>query len=160
MTTGGGFSSDEMAAWRVNLMTWQIIERGLDRQLQRDSSMPHAYYGILVELNEQQDRSLPITRIASRLDYSQSRMSHAVDRLEEAGWVERLPDAADRRVTSIRLTGQGRLAYARASVGHVAEVRRVFFDALDDRDLADLRRIGAKLFDGLRDGRGVPDGQH
>ena len=149
MSSSSRFTDAELSAWKVNILSWQLIERCLDQQLQRDSGMPHAYYAILVTLNDQRDRSLPLTRIAEQLDYSQSRMSHAISRLEESGWVERVSDPDDRRVTLLHLTDVGRRAFAEASVGHIAEVRRVFFSALDDDDLDDLRRIGEKLFSSL-----------
>ena len=154
MTSGNRFTDEELAAWRPNLISWQLIERGLERQLQRDSGMPHAYYAILVVLGEQ--HSMPLAALAAELDYSPSRMSHAVARLEESGWVERVPDASDRRVTLLRLTGEGRRALAAASVGHVGQVRGSFYVHLDDRDLADLARIGRKLYDGLTGGRPGP----
>lgn len=151
MTPGTRFTDEELAAWRPNLISWQLIERDLERQLQRDSGMPHAYYAILVVLGEQ--HAMPIAALATELDYSPSRMSHAVARLEESGWVERLPDGSDRRVTLLRLTREGRRALAAASVGHVAQVRASFFAHLDERDRADLARIGRKLYDGLTGGR-------
>ena len=61
----------------------------LDRELQRDAGMPHAYYEILVRLSEQPDRSLRMSELAERSQSSRSRVSHAVARLEEAGWVRR-----------------------------------------------------------------------
>ncbi|WP_375389046.1 MarR family winged helix-turn-helix transcriptional regulator [uncultured Amnibacterium sp.] len=139
----------EMAAWRPNIQAWTLIERCLDQQLRRDADMPHAYYGILLALNAQGDRSMPLTRLATALDYSQSRMSHAIAKLEASGWVERKPDESDRRVSAIGLTGAGRIALRRASAGHLEEVRRTFLAHLDANDLEDLRRIGTKLLDGL-----------
>lgn len=150
------FTAEELRVWRPNIFSWQLILRYLDRQLIRDSGMPHAYYVILVALSAEEDRSLPITRLADVLDFSQSRMSHAVSKIEAAGWVERRPDHTDRRVTAIRLTDQGRAALARASVGHIEEVRRVFFAHLDAEDLVDLERIGAKLLDGLSANQDLP----
>jgi DNA-binding MarR family transcriptional regulator len=150
------FTEAELSAWKTNVVSWRLIERSLDQQLQRDAGMPHAYYAILVALNDQSTRSLPLTRVAEQLDYSQSRMSHAVARLEESGWVERVTDPDDRRVTLLHLTEVGRRAFADASVGHIAEVRRVFFAALDDEDLDDLRRIGAKLLASLSGEKRLP----
>jgi DNA-binding MarR family transcriptional regulator len=156
MTSSDRFTADELSAWRPNILSWQLIARYLDRQLIRDSGMPHAYYVILVALNAQRDRSLPITQLAEVLDYSQSRMSHAVTKLEASGWVERVADETDRRVSAIRLTEGGRAALASASVGHIQEVRRIFFAYLDGDDLVDLERIGQKLLDGLSSNQDLP----
>lgn len=150
MSRSNRLTDDELSAWKINILSWQLIDRCLDQQLQRDAGIPHAYYAILVALNDQKDRSLPLTRVAAQLDYSQSRMSHAVARLEESGWVERISDPDDRRVARLHLTPEGRRALAAASVGHIAEVRRIFFSALDEKDLDDIRRIGSKLFASVR----------
>lgn len=142
-------TSEQMAAWRPNLLSWKIIDRELERQLQRDFGVPHAYYAILVALQERGTGSLPLTKLAHDLDYSQSRMSHAVAKLEELGWVEHARDASDKRIKALRLTNAGREAYREASVGHLAVVREVFFSHLNDEDLVDLTRIGQKMLRGL-----------
>lgn len=142
-------TTEELDAWRVNLIAWQLIERALDRQLQRDSGMPHAYYAILVALNFAESKSVPLTKIAEQLGQSQSRLSHAVKRLEENGWVAREASENDKRISILRLTDGGRDAIARATGGHFAEIQRVFLQNLDDADLRDIRRIGLKLVDGI-----------
>ena len=43
--------ADEHAAWVSLLATVSLLEAALDRQLQRDSGMPHAYYQILAMLS-------------------------------------------------------------------------------------------------------------
>ena len=74
----------------------------LDRELQRDAGMPHAYYEILVRLSEAPDRRLRMSELAEATGSSRSRLSHAVARLEAAGWVRReelphRPTRPDRR---------------------------------------------------------------
>jgi DNA-binding MarR family transcriptional regulator len=150
MATGHPLTPAEMASWRPNLLSWKIIERELDRQLQRDFGMPHAYYAILVALDEQtRCTSLPLTRLAEELENSKSRMSHAVAKLEKLGWVERVEDATDKRVKWLRLTDAGRTVFLESSIGHSEVVRSVYFAHLDEQDLADLTRIGNKLLDAL-----------
>jgi DNA-binding MarR family transcriptional regulator len=150
MVASDSFTEMEIAAWRSNLLSWKIIERELDRQLQRDMGIPHAYYSILVALQEQtRGSSMPLTRLAEELENSQSRMSYAVARLEDLGWVEQTQDFSDRRIKALRLTDAGRAAYRDATTGHVAVVREIFFSRLDEEDLADLRRIGEKLLQSL-----------
>lgn len=139
----------EMSAWQPNIQAWTLIERCLDSQLRRDAGMPHAYYGILLALHAQGRGSVPLTRLAALLDYSQSRMSHAIVKLEASDWVERVDHESDRRVSAVRLTDHGRVVLRRASVGHLQEIRRTFLAHLDDGDLEDLARIGEKLLAGI-----------
>jgi DNA-binding MarR family transcriptional regulator len=104
--------------------------------------MPHAYYEILVRLSEAGDRTMRMSELADSLMSSRSRLSHAVARLEERGWVRRRSDPADRRGQWAVLTDTGYEALAAAAPGHVCAVRRNLFDALDPADVAALGRIG------------------
>jgi DNA-binding MarR family transcriptional regulator len=45
---------------------------------------------------------------------SPAAMTNRLDRLEQSGWIERLPDPADRRATRVRLTRTGRTLTRRA----------------------------------------------
>ncbi|MDP9863764.1 MULTISPECIES: MarR family winged helix-turn-helix transcriptional regulator [Streptosporangium] len=132
---------DEQRAWRAFLGASQLVQEELDRQLQRDSGMPHAYYAVLVKLSEAPERMLRMSELAAEVNASQSRLSHAVARLEERGWVRREPCAADRRVSWAVLTDEGFEVLAAAAPGHVEAVRRSFFDLLDPEQVRRLAEI-------------------
>ncbi|MER7132129.1 MarR family winged helix-turn-helix transcriptional regulator [Streptosporangium saharense] len=136
---------EEQRAWRAFMGASQLIHEELDRQLQRDSSMPHTYYVILVKLSEAKDRTLRMSDLAAGLNSSQSRLSHAVSRLEERGWVRRVPCAADRRVSWAELTDDGFAALTAAAPGHVEAVRRVLFDRIDPEQVKRLAEICAAV---------------
>ncbi|GAA4617865.1 hypothetical protein GCM10023195_79940 [Actinoallomurus liliacearum] len=59
-------------------------------------------------------------------------------RMEARGLVERCPSSADARATDAVLTSHGRDALHRATPGHAALVKRMFFDGLDPDPLAPL----------------------
>src|SRR5215213_12007085 len=132
---------DEQAAWRGLLAATDLIDRLLDEQLQRDSGMPHAYYTVLVALSEQPGRACRMSVLAQRTMSSQSRVSHAVARLEERGWVRRDPSSSDRRGKLAVLTEEGRRGLREAAPGHVEQVRRVVFDRLTPAQVQQLREI-------------------
>ncbi len=113
----------------------------MERQLLRDSGMPHAYYEILVRLSERPDRCLRMSDLAAVMGYSQSRLSHAVARLEDAGWVRRESCPADRRGTFAVLSDAGFAALATAAPGHVRAVRELMFDQLTDQQVQQLQEI-------------------
>jgi DNA-binding MarR family transcriptional regulator len=133
--------SGEQRVWRSFLDASRVLFDALDRQLQADSDMPHAYYEILVRLSEARDRTMRMSELAGSLMSSRSRLSHAVARLEERGWVQRRSDPADRRGQWAALTEQGFVALAAAAAGHVGAVRHTLFDALEPEDVATLGRI-------------------
>jgi DNA-binding MarR family transcriptional regulator len=137
--------SDEQRAWRSFLEASRVFFDALDRQLQADAGMPHAYYEILVRLSEAEDRTMRMSELADSLASSRSRLSHAVSRLEERGWVRRQSDPADKRGQWAVLTDDGFAALAEAAPGHVTAVRENLFDALSGQDVAALARISEAI---------------
>ncbi len=140
---------DEQRAWRAFLLTSQLLDQALDRQLQRDAGMPHAYYAVLVALSEAPERSLRMSELARRLRYSQSRLTHAVSSMERSGWVQRSVCPTDRRGQVAALTDEGFEALVAAAPGHVGEVRARVFDRLSSTQVRQLRHICETLVDGL-----------
>lgn len=138
---------DEYEAWRSLLATMSLLEAALDRQLQRDAGMPHAYYQILAMLSEVPGRSLRMSDLAAITQSSQSRVSHAVAKLEAAGWVRRRPSPADRRSTIAELTAEGYAVLEAAAPGHVECVRENLFDGLTREQVGSLRDICAAALD-------------
>ena len=98
---------DELSAWLVYVATTSLLDGALDRQLQRDSGMPMAYYLILAMLSDVPGRTLRMSDLAAVTQSSQSRLSHAVSKLERNGWVRRSPCPDDRRSTLAQLTDAG-----------------------------------------------------
>jgi len=103
--------------------------------------MPLAYYEILVRLSEAPNRQLRMSQLAEATSASKSRASHAVARLEERGWVERLNCPSDRRGQIAQLTDAGFAALTAAAPGHVEQVRTSLFDPLSEEQLHQLRAI-------------------
>lgn len=140
---------DEQRTWRAFLAASRALMDTLDRELQRDAGMPHAYYEILVRLSEAPGRRLRMSELAEATGSSRSRLSHAVARLEAAGWVRREDCPTDRRGQIAVLTDAGFTTLAAAAPGHVDGVRRHLFDALSPAQVDQLRRISETLADHL-----------
>ncbi|MGW4152471.1 MarR family winged helix-turn-helix transcriptional regulator [Micromonospora chersina] len=144
---------DEQRTWRAFLTASRALMDNLDRELQRDAGMPHAYYEILVRLSEAPDRRLRMSELADATGSSRSRLSHAAARLEAAGWIRREDCPTDRRGQLAVLTDDGFATLAAAAPGHVEGVRRHLFDALSPAQVDQLRRISETLADHLTGSR-------
>jgi DNA-binding MarR family transcriptional regulator len=142
-------SPAEMRAWLAYVAASSLLEGALDRQLQRDSGIPHAYYQILAILAQTPEHSLRMGALASLTQSSQSRLSHAVSRLEGKGWVRREPCPDDGRSTFARLTEAGGAALAEAAPGHVAAVRKHLIDRLSSEQVEQLEAICALVVEGI-----------
>lgn len=139
----------QQRAWRAYLQASNTLWDALDRQLQRESGINHAYYEILVTLSEAPDHQLRMSELADHLLSSRSRLSHAVARLEERGWVERIACPTDRRGQLARLTDVGFAALVEAAPKHVAAVRATLVDALTPQQLEQLRTISEAISDAV-----------
>jgi DNA-binding MarR family transcriptional regulator len=142
-------SPEELDAWLSYVAASTLLDAALDRQLQRDAGMPLAYYQILAMLSDVPNRTLRMSDLAAMTQSSQSRLSHAVARLEANGWVRRMPCPGDRRSTLATLTDTGFEALAAAAPGHVATVRDHVFDHLTCEQVRQLKEIFRAVLDGL-----------
>jgi DNA-binding MarR family transcriptional regulator len=139
----------ERRAWLGLVTVVNLLPLALDRQLQRDAGISHPYYMVLAMLSEAPGRRMRMSRLAALTATSLSRLSHAVARLEERGWVEREACADDRRGSVAVLTEAGYAALADAAPGHVEAVRRHVFDLLAPAQVAALADVAATLGDAL-----------
>jgi DNA-binding MarR family transcriptional regulator len=142
-------NEDEAAAWMSLLAIIELLPASLDAQLRRDFGLTRFEYNVLAMLSESVDDRAPMSSLAFLTNGSLSRLSHAVSKLEQRGWVRREPSVSDRRSMVAILTPEGRAMVEAAAPSHVEEARRAFFDAIPTeqvRSLADaLAPIAARL---------------
>jgi DNA-binding MarR family transcriptional regulator len=140
---------DERRIWLGWVFTSRLLWEEIERDLQRDSSLSWGHYEILVMLSETADRARRMSELADATQSSRSRLSHAVARLEELGWVRRETCATDRRGQLAVLTDDGFAALQAAAPMHVESVRRHLFDQLSAEQLLALRDIQMTLLEHL-----------
>ena len=133
-------TAEQQKHWRSYLAATTLLSDRLSRELQVEHGLSLADYEILVRLSEADGRRLRMSQLAESTQYSRSRLSHAVGRMEVAGWVRREECPTDRRGTVAVLTDAGWRTLERAAPGHVREVRAGVFDLLTR---AQVRQLGA-----------------
>lgn len=135
----------EQRAWRAFIAAQRVVNSRIEQQLQRDAGMPHTYFEILVRLSEAKDGRLRMSELAVSTLGSRSRLSHAVNRLEQVGWVRREGIESDRRGQVAIITEDGRQKLRDTAPGHVETVRQAVFDALSSEQVDQLLDICATL---------------
>lgn len=130
---------EEQRTWRAFLAAQRLVSDKVERRLQAGAGMPQAYYEILVRLSEAPDRTLRMSVLADSALSSRSRVSHAVARMQEAGWIERRSCPTDRRGQLAQLTDAGFAVLESAAPDHVESVREAVFDGLSPAQQAGLR---------------------
>jgi DNA-binding MarR family transcriptional regulator len=143
--------SEEQRTWRSFLTAHRLFFDRIERQLQAESGLPHAYFEILVRLSEAPGRTLRMSELAASSLSSRSRLSHSVARMEEAGWVRRRACPTDKRGQFAELTDEGFEYVDTAARGHVEEVRTLLFDVLTPDQQKALREISDAIAEPLAD---------
>ena len=141
--------TEERRIWLGWIMSTRLLWEEMERDLQRDSGLSFGHYEILVMLSETPGWRRRMSELADATQSSRSRLSHAVGRLEELGWVRREACPSDRRGQLAVLTDEGFAALEAAAPMHVESVRRHLFDLLSPEQLANLQEIQEVLLDEL-----------
>jgi DNA-binding MarR family transcriptional regulator len=91
-----------------------------------------------------------MNELASRILASKSGLTRVIDRMEEAGLVERKRPTDDRRVIEVVMTPKGFEALQAARLVHRHGIQEHFAQHLDNRDLAALAHALEKVRDLVR----------
>lgn len=124
------------------LRSYSLLLRELERAL-RAVDLTISRFEVLLLLSFTRDERLPIMRLRDLLLVHGSSATYLVDRLVDAGWIERLADPNDRRVSIVHLTGAGREKVEQG----VAALAGVGFGAIGPLDEARRRDLSALLAD-------------
>ena len=145
MAEQSALSDSEVEVWRTFYSMRRTLDRALDLQLQRDSQVSASEYEILLAINLAPGRQLRVKDIAGAIGWEKSRVSHLVARMEKRGLLSRTECELDARGSWIILTADGRRAILGATRGHVAAIRRYFFDVLGDDEAERLKSLSARV---------------
>jgi len=146
--------ADEQRSWRAWIAATLLLPDRLSRDLQESAGISLSDYEILVHLSESPDRRLRMSDLAEATLSSRSRLSHQIDRLTAAGFVDRQPCSEDRRGAFAVLTPAGWDFLVESAPVHVASVRDNLVDVLTPEEFAELGRICAIVSERLRPAAG------
>ncbi|HOE96411.1 MAG TPA: MarR family transcriptional regulator [Candidatus Sumerlaeota bacterium] len=124
------------------VLTGSQLAKEADRLL-RPFGLTEAQFNVLMLLKYQADEngSLNQTRLGRMLLVNRSNVTGLVDRMEEAGWVQRTAESGDRRVKLIGLTARGRKLVERAEEAYFQSIDRL----MDGIPRAELERMESIL---------------
>src|SRR5437588_5238112 len=137
-------STERLRAWRLYFESALALVDVLDAELERDAGIPLRWYDVLVHLEETPD-GLRMNELAERILYSKSGFTRVVDRLEEAGLVQRVRPENDRHSILVVLTDQGRTTMEQARRHHRHAIEQHFSQHLSDSDIKALTHALEKL---------------
>ncbi|HEU0303028.1 MAG TPA: MarR family winged helix-turn-helix transcriptional regulator [Gaiellaceae bacterium] len=138
-------SSPAIDAFVGLLRSHAATTRELSAQLQAEHGLTISDYEALLHLSHADGNRLKRVELAERLILTPSGVTRLLEGLERAGYVEKGSCSTDARVTYAVLTEAGRRKLEEAAPSHVASVRALFEDRLDENELATLAELLGRL---------------
>lgn len=135
----------ELSTWRSLMVATRLLLDELDRALNAESGISMADYGLLARLEDAGEDGLRMSDLANLAVFSRSRISHAVDRLEQDGWVERRSCPTDRRGSYAALTDTGRLKLEQARPVHDETIRTHLLSKLSPSQAKTLNEVTEQI---------------
>jgi len=132
-------------AWRNFVRAKAETGRALHREL-RDHGLTGAQLGILGVLADAGSSGVKLNEISHQLCVTSGNVTGLIDRLEEAGHLERVPHPDDRRITLAVLTPAGRDLFEKIHPAHVTRIREVM-SALTVKEQVLLADLLARIAD-------------
>ncbi|HMG42426.1 MAG TPA: MarR family transcriptional regulator [Acidimicrobiales bacterium] len=143
-------------------LTGLLVESGeglkevLHRHLVDECGLTIQSFVLLLRLSRSPERRLRMSDLADQTGLTPSGLTRAIDRLAQAGLVERLPCPDDRRGSYAALTTEG-LTRVRAAVQpHLRHLDEEFVGRLTPDERDDLARILRKVRDHVNPGAARP----
>ncbi|MEU1195141.1 MarR family winged helix-turn-helix transcriptional regulator [Streptomyces sp. NPDC005813] len=137
--------TDLLQRWNGLATGFRELTDELIAEAQREVGLPPSSLEVLCFLVASPDRAAPMRLLSQTLGFSTAGTTGVVDRLADAGLVERRPSRSDRRVTYAVLTPLGRETATTAAKVFADAVRRRVVEPLGEEGFASFARAFVTL---------------
>jgi MarR family transcriptional regulator, 2-MHQ and catechol-resistance regulon repressor len=143
---------DQIDDPRIELMgllvrTHRRLTDTLGKELEEQVGIPLVFFDVLIHVGAAPDGRLTMSRLSSDVALTTGGVTRLVDRMVEAGLVERRNCPNDRRSVHVVLTQHGRTVLGQAVAAHVDGIDRHLMAHLDHTDRASLAAVLGKVLD-------------
>jgi len=137
-------------AWGAFLTAHKALENILSRELESACGLPLTWFDALAQLRMAPARRLTMGQLATALLFSKSGLTRLIDRMVEAGLVQRLARPGDRRSLHIALTDPGEEKFRQALPIHLEHVDRHFAAYIEDDEAAAVESALVRMANAVR----------
>ncbi len=135
---------------RITLMGLLIeanakLTRLLGAELEQGCGLPLTWFDVLVRVGRSPDRRLTMTQLAAEISLTSGGVTRLIDRVAEAGYVERQSCPTDRRTVYVALTPAGQAMLERATAQHLRSLEEHLVTPLTEPERSELATILTKL---------------
>jgi DNA-binding HxlR family transcriptional regulator len=144
-TDGSCFAQGHREVWDAFSHAGDRVRDELERRVQTSSGMPASYFELLIQLRYAPGGRLRMSELATATDSKPSRITHAINRLEQAGWITRDSHPTDGRGSTATLTDKGLQAMDAARPEFTRVVREHVLGPLTPAEQYQLRVLCEKI---------------
>jgi len=137
-------------AWGAFLTAHKALENILSRELESACGLPLTWFDALAQLRRAPAQRLTMGQLATALLFSKSGLTRLIDRMVEAGLVQRLARPGDRRSLHIALTDAGEEKFRQALPIHLEHVKRHFAAYIEDDEAAAVESALVRMANAVR----------
>ena len=137
---------------RIQLMglivrTNRRLSETLGRELEQSVGIPLVFFDVLIHVAAAPETRLTMSRLSTDVALTTGGVTRLVDRMVDAGLVERQNCPNDRRSIHVVLTPEGQAVLGQAVAAHVDGIERHLMAHLNVSDRSDLVRVLSKVLD-------------
>lgn len=129
------------------LETHAALTHAFDERLQRECGLSLRWFEVLIRLFRTPGCCLPAGELGQAISLTSGATTRRIDRMAEAGLIQRRSSTQDGRVVEVCLTAAGEQRLAAALPIHLADLRSQIGTVLNDRQRSDLSAMLRKLRD-------------
>lgn len=119
--------------------------RAIERSLREHCELSVPWFEVLLRLGRSPGHSLMMSELAEQTGVTSGAVTRLIDRMSDAGLVERQACETDRRVQWARLTSQGLDRLKAAAEVHLDDLDRHYFDRISERELSTVTKVMNRL---------------
>lgn len=140
-------ADDRLTALGLVLEAWTGIREAWEPEVE-EAGITGSEFDVLIRLARSDGNRLRMSELAAQSTVTHSGITRLVDRMVEAGLIDRTPCETDRRGSNAQLTAAGMELVLGLLPRHLATIDRVLINPVGEEDLAvflgSLRRIRAE----------------
>lgn len=121
------------------------LSRSLGAQLEEACDLPLPWFDVLLQIRRTPEGRLKMTQIADATVHSTGGTTRLVDRIEAAGYVERMNCPNDRRAIHVAITDAGNQKLDEALEAHLGHLQSQMADRLTPKERSTLTALLSKL---------------
>ena len=125
--------------WLALMQGMAKVNRQLALDMQREHGCHISWYDVMVRLNHAPERQMTMSELADSVVMSGGGLTRLLDKMVEAGLIERVLDPEDRRVVYARLTREGQEHASELMLAHQQRVKEYVVQHLTEEEVQTVR---------------------